>query len=131
MKHKLLKTLFIGLTVYSMFFISNMLTQDDLGDFYKEANKLIEAGVSKEEILKYVGDNDIVTAIQMLKEAEASGYFNNSNSSTPAATTATPAPSATPTPTQKHEHKYSVKLTKDPTCYEEGTLTYTCDCGDT
>ena len=122
MKHKLLKTLFIGLTVCSMFFMSNMLTQDDLGDFYKEANKLIESGVSKEEILKYVGDNDIVTATQMLKEAEASGYFNNSNSSTP---------SATPTPTPKHEHKYSVKLTKDPTCYEEGTLTYTCDCGDT
>ena len=50
MKHKLLKTLFIGLTVCSMFFMSNMLTQDDLGDFYKEANKLIESGVSKEEM---------------------------------------------------------------------------------
>lgn len=130
MKHKLLKTLFIGLTVCSMFSMSSMLTQDDLGAFNKEVNKLIEAGVSKDEIEAYLGDNDLITCTQMLKEAEATGYFSNNKNSTPAATTtATPAPSTTPTP--KHEHKYNVKLTKDPTCYEEGTLTYTCDCGDT
>lgn len=136
MNHKLLKTLLIGLTVCSLFSMSSMVTQDEGAAFGKEVHKLIASGVSKEEIENYLEQNgyanDIVGGTQALKEAEASGYFNNSNSSTPATTTtATPAPSATPTPTPKHEHKYSVKLTKDPTCYEEGTLTYTCDCGDT
>lgn len=130
MNHKLLKTLLIGLTVCSLFSMSGMLTQDEGAAFGKEVHKLIVSGVSKEEIENYLEQNgyanDIVGGTQALKEAEASGYFNNSNSSTPATTTtATPAPSATPTPTPKHEHKYSVKLTKDPTCYEEGTLTYT------
>lgn len=27
--------------------------------------------------------------------------------------------------------KYDTKLTKRPTCFEDGVLTYTCDCGDT
>ena len=29
-----------------------------------------------------------------------------------------------------HEHKYTEKVTKEPTCTEEGEKTYTCDCGD-
>ena len=133
MKNKLMRCLLIGFASLSLLSTSFMLTQDDLSAFYDEVDKLIDSGVSKEEIINYIGNNnDVVKSTQMLKEAEASGYFNNSNSSTPAATTtATPAPSATPAPTPKHEHKYSVKLTNDPTCYEEGTLTYTCDCGDT
>ena len=136
MNHKLLKTLLIGLTLCSLFSMSSMVTQDEQSAFSKEVQKLIDSGISKDDIKDYLRShgyaNDIVGGTQALKEAEASGYFNNSNSSTPATTTtATPAPSATPTPTPKHEHKYSVKLTKDPTCYEEGTLTYTCDCGDT
>lgn len=30
-----------------------------------------------------------------------------------------------------HYHKYVSKVTKEPTCTEEGVRTYTCDCGDT
>lgn len=135
MKNKFMKYLLIGFTALSLFSTSFMVTQDEQSAFSKEVQKLIDSGISKDDIKDYLRShgyaNDIVGVTQALKEAEASGYFNNSNSSTPAATTATPAPSATPTPTPKHEHKYSVKLTKDPTCYEEGTLTYTCDCGDT
>lgn len=56
----------------------------------------------------------------------------SNGSSAPAATTtpatATPTPKPTPAP---HEHKYDTKLTKRPTCFEDGVLTYTCDCGDT
>lgn len=130
MKNRIMKTLFAGFAIFFLFVPSSMLTQDELSEFFKLQNSLIESGVSINEIDSYLGDSDIVTATQMLKEAQATGYFNNNKSSTPT-TTATPAPSATPTPTPKHEHKYSVKLTKDPTCYEEGTLTYTCDCGDT
>lgn len=134
MKNKLMRCLLIGFASLSLLSTSFMLTQDDLSAFYDEVDKLIDSGVSKEEIINYIGNNnDVVKSTQMLKEAEATGYFNNNKNSAPAATTTTsaPSPSVTPTPTPKHEHKYSVKLTKDPTCYEEGTLTYTCDCGDT
>lgn len=30
----------------------------------------------------------------------------------------------------QHEHKYTANLTTDPTCTEEGIITYTCSCGD-
>ena len=131
MNHKLLKTLLIGLTVCSLFSMSSMLTQDELGEVNKKVNQLIEMGVSKEEARQLMdGITDWQEAVKVLDKKIAE--VSSGTSSTPATTTtATPAPSATPTPTPKHEHKYSVKLTKDPTCYEEGTLTYTCDCGDT
>lgn len=131
MNHKLLKTLLIGLTVCSLFSMSSMVTQDELGEVNKKVNQLIEMGVSKEEARQLMdGITDWQEAVKVLDKKIAE--VSSGTSSTPAAaTTATPAPSATPTPTPKHEHKYSVKLTKDPTCYEEGTLTYTCDCGDT
>ena len=29
-----------------------------------------------------------------------------------------------------HEHQYTGKITKEPTCTEEGEKTYTCECGD-
>lgn len=132
MKHKLLKILAVGLAVCSLFSMSSMLTQDELGEVNKKVNQLIEMGVSKEEARQLMdGITDWQEAVKVLDKKIAE--VSSGTSSTPAAatTTATPAPSATPTPTPKHEHKYSVKLTKDPTCYEEGTLTYTCDCGDT
>lgn len=132
MKDKLMKCFVIGLTVFSLFSVSSMITQDEGAAFTEEVHKLIESGVSKEEIKDYLRQtgyaDDIVGGTQALKEAQASGYFNNKKSEAPAAATA-PAPTATPKP--KHEHKYSAKLTKDPTCNEDGTLTYTCDCGDT
>lgn len=134
MRKKIFKFLMAALTVSTMFTSSFMLTQDELSEFLKLQNALIESGVSIEEMDDYLGDSDIVTSTQMLREAQASGYFNKQNSTDPAATTAPAAQESTapaPTPTPKHEHKYSTKLTKEPTCYEEGTLTYTCECGDT
>ncbi len=127
MRHKLLKTLLIGFAVCSMFSMSSMLTQDELGEVNKKVNQLIEMGVSKEDARQLMdGITDWQEAVKVLDKKIAE--VSSGTSSTPATTTtATPTPSATP----KHEHKYSVKLTKDPTCYEEGTLTYTCDCGDT
>lgn len=130
MNHKLLKTLLIGLTVCSLFSMSSMLTQDELGEVISRKNQLIKSGMSADEVNSLMdGITDWQEAVKVLDKKIAE--VSSGTSSTPAAatTTATPAPSATPTPTPKHEHKYSVKLTKDPTCYEEGTLTYTCDCG--
>lgn len=128
MKNRLIKCFIIGFVSVSLFTLSSMVTQDELSEFFKLQNSLIASGVSIQEIDNYLGDSDVVTATQMLKEAQASGYFDNKKSEAPAASTA-PAPTATPKP--KHEHKYSAKLTKDPTCNEDGALTYTCDCGDT
>lgn len=33
-------------------------------------------------------------------------------------------------PKPQHEHKYTAKVTKQPSCKEEGVTTYTCSCGD-
>lgn len=131
MKHKLLKILVVGLAVCSLFSMSSMLTQDELGEVISRKNQLIKSGMSADEVNSLMdGITDWQEAVKVLDKKIAE--VSSGTSSTPAAaTTATPAPSATPTPTPKHEHKYSVKLTKDPTCYEEGNLTYTCDCGDT
>ena len=131
MKHKLLKILVVGLAVCSLFSMSSMLTQDELGEVISRKNQLIKSGMSADEVNSLMdGITDWQEAVKVLDKKIAE--VSSGTSSTPAAaTTATPSPSATPTPTPKHEHKYSVKLTKDPTCYEEGNLTYTCDCGDT
>lgn len=132
MKYRLMNFIVAGFTILSLVFMSCLLTQDEGSAFADEVNRLVAEGVSKEEIKDYLRQNgyanDIVGGTQALKEAQASGYFNNKKSEAPAASTA-PAPTATPKP--KHEHKYSAKLTKDPTCNEDGALTYTCDCGDT
>lgn len=131
MMKKMVRFLIAALTVSTLFTSSFMLTQDEGVAFIQEVNKLIDAGVSKEEIETYLGDNDLTTCTQMLREAQATGYFTNKKAEATTAPAAPEAPKPTPTPAPKHEHKYSAKLTKDPTCYEEGTLTYTCDCGDT
>lgn len=126
MKNKLLKMLTVVLAVCSLFSMSSMLTQDELGEVHKRTNQLIEMGVSKEEVEKLMdGITDWQEAVKILDNKIAEVL---NGSSTPSTSTA-PAPAATPKP--KHEHKYSAKLTKDPTCNEDGTLTYTCDCGDT
>lgn len=55
-------------------------------------------------------------------------YVGNRTSST--ANTSATQPAPTPTPTPKHEHKYTSNLTTNPTCTEEGVMTYTCTCGE-
>lgn len=47
----------------------------------------------------------------------------NTTASQPAASTQKPAAPA-------HEHSYKADLTTNPTCTEEGIMTYTCECGD-
>ena len=85
MKNRIMKLLVIGMSLVSIFSASGMLTQDELGAFTEEANKLIASGVSKEELEDYLRNhgyaNDIVGGTQALKEAEASGYFNNHSGS--------------------------------------------------
>ena len=85
MKNKILKLFIIGLTAISIITATSMITQDDQCTFNDEVNKLLESGVSKEEILEYIGNNnDIIKSTQMLREAQASGYFENKKNSAPA-----------------------------------------------
>lgn len=53
-------------------------------------------------------------------------YVGNQNSVSSISNTETPA--AVPAP--KHEHQYTANLTTNPTCTEDGVMTYTCSCGD-
>ena len=53
MKNKLMRCLLIRFASLSLLSTSFMLTQDDLSAFYDEVDKLIDSGVSKEEIINY------------------------------------------------------------------------------
>lgn len=52
---------------------------------------------------------------------------NNSNS---ASNTSPSSDASATTSAPKHEHQYAANLTTNPTCTEEGVMTYTCSCGD-
>lgn len=59
------------------------------------------------------------------------GNLQSQNADAAASSTAPAASEPAVTPKPAHEHKYAVNLTTDPTCTEEGVMTYTCECGDT
>ena len=44
--------------------------------------------------------------------------------------TATPAPTPVPATPPPHEHQYTVTSRTEPTCGTNGSVTYTCSCGD-
>ena len=53
---------------------------------------------------------------------------------TPTEPTPTEPTPTEPTPTDTepaHEHDYKGEVTKEPTCTEDGIMTYTCECGET
>ncbi|MBR6939836.1 MAG: hypothetical protein IKH65_03425, partial [Clostridia bacterium] len=53
---------------------------------------------------------------------------------TPTEPTPTEHTPTEPTPTDTepvHEHDYKGEVTKEPTCTEDGIMTYTCECGET
>ena len=129
---ELKKILILGITLALVILPTLMVTQDELAELHKVMNQLYAQGVTLEELETYCGSNDVSTCTKMLKEAQASGYFeNNKSTETTTTPTATTAPKATAAPKPAHEHKYSTKLTIEPTCSEDGELTYTCECGDT
>lgn len=110
-------------------------TQDELSAFFKYSQSLINQGYSKNEIEKYLNENtdgSITSAMQILPEAVASGALKKSGVSAPAAEEPAKAETAEPKKEEKpaHEHSYTANLTTNPTCTEEGVMTYTCECGD-
>lgn len=67
MKHKLLKILVVGLAVCSLFSMSSMLTQDELGEVISRKNQLIKSGMSADEVNSLMdGITDWQEAVKVL-----------------------------------------------------------------
>lgn len=135
MKTKIIRSL-MTLFVISVVIIGNVntvyasMTQDELTEWVKQ--KLTEEG---EDFNDYTpGGSKYGETIDGYEyggeknpnqnPAPLSGDSNNANMQKPVA----PEKPADTKPA--HEHKYTADLTTDPTCTEEGVMTYTCECGD-
>ena len=109
-------------------------TQDEGAAYCDYLNMLIAQGYSKEDIRAYLhshGDGSIATAMKILPEAVANGSLKNAGGA--ASTPSQETPAETPKeekPAPEHKHEYTANLTTNPTCTEEGVMTYTCSCGD-
>lgn len=105
------------------------MAQDEATEWYKQWCE--ENGVDFEDSRstggthneKYIGNT------KPLGEDSSGKVTSDSNASTSSTDSTVSEPVAAPAPV--HEHKYVADLTTDPTCTEEGVLTYTCECGDT
>lgn len=103
-------------------------TQDDGVAMVKLVNSLIEQGVPKDVIINYTSDcAEPVECREKIQAGIDSGYFDQYISGS---TATTPEPETPAETKPEHTHNYIANLTKDPTCTEEGEMTYTCECGD-
>lgn len=112
------------------------ITQDEGAAYAKYISSLISQGYSKDDIVRVLEKNpngSLTSAVEELNQAIADGTLQKAGG-----VASTPAPSQeTPTETPKeekpapeHKHEYTANLTTNPTCTEEGVMTYTCSCGD-
>ena len=112
-------------------------TQDEYCAYFDFVNGLISQGYSKTDIQKILDKNpngSLSDAVSELKQAISDGTLKLAGAS------ANTAPQAENTPKQEipkeekpapeHKHEYTANLTTNPTCTEEGVMTYTCSCGD-
>lgn len=133
MKNRIIRGL-LTLFVVSAAMLGNVntvhaYTQDELVELWEQ--RAAEEGINIEEYngsgqsapapgYEYGGENN-----PNQNPAPLAGESNNANTQQPVAT-------EKPADTKSaHEHKYTADLTTDPTCTEEGIMTYTCECGDT
>ncbi len=144
MKKKLLIYLLSAMVLSTTAMVSKSMTmsvyaytQDEYGAYHKYINSLIEQGYTKGDIAKILNKNpngSLTSAITELEQAITDGTLKKSGSASSAASetpSTTTAPS-TETKEEKpaHKHEYTANLTTNPTCTEEGVMTYTCSCGD-
>ena len=141
MKNKLFTYLMVGmiavtgistvapsLTVYA-------ITQDELSAYGEYLNSLVEQGYSLDEINRFVTNNTdgtIRNGLPILKQAVEDGTLKKAGG-VQSPTVEEPKKTETAGNAEQkpvHEHKYSANLTTNPTCTEEGVMTYTCSCGD-
>lgn len=113
------------------------ITQDEGAAYCDYINSLIAQGYSMDDIDEFVinnTDGTIRNGLPILKQAVENGTLKKKGSSTSETTTASSKAEVTNKSEEKqkpaHEHQYSANLTTNPTCTEEGVMTYTCSCGD-
>lgn len=134
MKNKLFSYLMVGMLAVT---VATSVTQDEQSAFSHYIQSLLDQGYSKEDILAYIhkySDGTIAWSMNNLPKAVADGSLKKAGAS------ANVAPQAEDTPKQEtpkeekpapeHKHEYTANLTTNPTCTEEGVMTYTCSCGD-
>lgn len=114
---------------------AHAITQDEGAAYANYIHSLISQGYSKEDIRAYLranGDGSIATAMAILPEAVANGSLKKAGQVAPAQAEDKGAAEKKEdqTTAPAHEHQYSANLTTNPTCTEEGVMTYTCSCGD-
>lgn len=113
------------------------ITQDEQSEYNRYMQSLLAQGYSMDDIDRFVinnTDGTIRNGLPLLKQAVENGTLKPSGAS------ANTAPQAEDTPKQEtpkeektapeHKHEYTANLTTNPTCTEEGVMTYTCSCGD-
>ena len=141
MKNKLFAYLMVGMiavtgistiapsmTVYA-------ITQDEQSEYNRYMQWLLDQGYSMDEIDRFVinnTDGTIRNGLPLLKQAVENGTLKKAGATQspvaeePKKTETTGNAEQNPV----HEHQYSANLTTNPTCTEEGVMTYTCSCGD-
>ena len=141
MKNKLFTYLMVGMIAVTGIATGapsltvHAVTQDELGEYFIYIDSLIAQGYSKEDIINFANkytDGTIRNGLPIIKQAVEDGTLKKAGE---AQTPAAEEPKKTETTgnaEQKpaHEHQYSANLTTNPTCTEEGVMTYTCSCGD-
>lgn len=141
MKNKLFTYLMVGMiavtgiSTVSPSMTVHAITQDEQSAYSHYIQGLLDQGYSKEDIRAYLranGDGSIATAMAILPEAVANGSLKKAGQAAPAQAEDKGAAEKKEdqTPAPAHEHQYSANLTTNPTCTEEGVMTYTCSCGD-
>ncbi len=143
MKNKLFTYLMVGMIAVTGIatvapsMIVHAITQDEQSAYSHYIQGLLDQGYSKEDIIKILNKNpngSIASAKEELEQAIADGTLRVAGASVkenPGKEDDTKDLKNEQEKAQPaHEHQYSANLTTNPTCTEEGVMTYTCSCGD-
>ncbi len=114
---------------------AHAITQDEQSEYNRYMQWLLDQGYSMDEIDRFVinnTDGTIRNGLPLLKQAVENGTLKKAGATQAPAVEESKKSETTGNAEQKpvHEHQYSANLTTNPTCTEEGVMTYTCSCGD-
>ena len=141
MKNKLFTYLMVGMiavtgiSAVAPSMTVHAITQDEQSEYNRYMQWLLDQGYSMDEIDRFVinnTDGTIRNGLPLLKQAVENGTLKKAGATQSPAAEEPKKTETTGNAEQKpaHEHQYSANLTTNPTCTEEGVMTYTCSCGD-
>ena len=124
-----------GISTVSPSMTVHAVTQDEQSEYNRYMQWLLDQGYSMDEIDRFVinnTDGTIRNGLPLLKQAVENGTLKKAGATQSPAAEEPKKTETTVNAEQKpaHEHQYSANLTTNPTCTEEGVMTYTCSCGD-